>query len=69
MDVALVGTGQGTQITFDPAAEEAVCPKDWAAEFKMAELQEGEEMALISANGGRINHYGKRKIVFEAPVF
>ena len=26
-------------------------------------------MALISSNRGKINHYGKRKIVFEAAVF
>ena len=69
VDVVLVGSGQKTEITIDSAAEESVCPKDWAAEFKMADLQEGEEMTLISANGGKIDHYGKRKIVFEAPVF
>ena len=69
VDVVLVGSGRKTEITIDSAAEEPVCPKDWAQEFEMAELRQGEEMTLVSANGGKINHYGKRKVIFEAPVF
>ena len=69
VDVVLVGSGRKTEITIDSAAEEPVCPKDWAQEFEMAELRNGEEMPLVSANGEKINHYGKRKVIFEAPVF
>ena len=69
VDVALVGSGQKTEITIDSAAEESVCPEDWAKEFETTKLQVGEEMTLVSANGGTINHYGKRKVIFEASVF
>ena len=32
VDVALVGSGQTTEITIDSAAEEPVCPREWAKE-------------------------------------
>ena len=69
VDVALVGSGQKTEITIDSAAEESVCPEDWAKEFETTKLKMGEEMTLVSANGGTISHYGKRKVIFEASVF
>ena len=69
VDVVLVGSGRKTEIAIDSAVEEPVCSKDWSQEFEMAELLKGEEMTLVSANGGKINHYGKRKVIFEAPVF
>ena len=46
-----------------------MCPQEWAKEFDMIKVEEGEEMKLVSANGGKISHYGKRKVIFEAPVF
>ena len=69
VDVALVGSGQKAEITIDSAAEESVCPEGWAKEFETTKLKEGEEMTLVSANGGKINHYGRRKVNFEASVF
>ena len=69
VDVALVGSGQTTEITIDSAAEEPVCPREWAKEFDMIKVKEGEEMKLVSANSGKISHYGRRKVIFEAPVF
>ena len=69
VDVVLVGSGQTAEITIDSAAEEAVCPAEWANEFDMTRVKEGEEMSLVSANGGKIKHYGRRKVIFEAPVF
>ena len=69
VDVVLVGSGKKTEITIDSAAEEAVCPEEWASEFETTRLKKGEEMSLVSANGGKIKHFGKRKVIFEAPVF
>ena len=69
VDVALVGSGQKTEITIDSAAEESVCPEDWAKEFETTKLKMGEQMTLVSANGGTISHYGKRKVIFEASAF
>ena len=68
VDVVLVGSGKKTEITIDSAAEEAVCPAEWAAEFGTTQVKKGEEMSLVSANGGKIEHFGTRKVIFEAPV-
>ena len=54
VDVVLVGSGKKTEITIDSAAEEAVCPEEWASEFETTRLKKGEEMSLVSANGGKI---------------
>ena len=69
VDVVLVGSGKKTEITIDSAAEEAVRPEEWAAEFKTTQVKKGEEMSLVSANGGKIKHFGKRTVTFQAPVF
>ena len=69
VDVLLVGSGRTTKITIDSAAVEAACPAEWAAEFDMIKVKEGKEMSLVSANGGKIKHYGRRKVTFEAPAF
>ena len=69
VDVMLVGSGKKTEITIDSAAEEAVCPEEWASEFETTQVKKGEEMSLVSANGGKIKHFGKRTVIFEAPVF
>ena len=69
VDVALVGSGQKAEITIDSAAEESVCPEDWTKEFEMTKLKDGEAMTLVSANGGKINHYVRRKVLFDASVF
>ena len=69
VDVVLRGSGRKAEITIDSAAEESVCPAEWANEFEMTKVREGEEMSLVSANGGKIKHYGRRKVVFEASVF
>ena len=69
VDVVLVGSGKKTEITIDSAAEEAACPEEWASEFKTTRVKKGEEMSLVSANGGKIRHFGKRTAIFEASVF
>ena len=61
--------GSKAEITIDSAAEESVCPKDWAGIYGIHPVQQGSEMRLVNANGGEIKHYGKREVVFEASVF
>ena len=69
VDARLVGSGEAVEIYVDSAAEESVCPRDWAKEFGMTAVAKGKEMKLAGANGSRIGHYGKRMIKVEAPVF
>ena len=52
-------------VTVDSAADESVCPKDWANMFDLQKIEEGKELRLRSANGGKIAHYGQRDVVFE----
>ena len=54
------------EITVDSAAEESVCPHGWAEQFELVPVQHGCEIKLVTANGGKIRHYGKRNIVFQA---
>ena len=69
VDVVLVGSGRKTEIKIVSAAEVAVCPEEWVSEFETTRLKKGEEMSLVNANGGKIQHFGRRKVIFEAPVF
>ena len=56
--ICSVGDGRGkTKITVDSAAEESVCPKVWGEHFGTEEVKPGEEIRLVSANGGKITHY------------
>ena len=48
----------------DSAAEELVCPKDWAQEYETQPLV-GSGMKFVNANGGRINHYGSKKVTIK----
>ena len=54
-----------TEITIDSAAEESVCPEEWATSFGLKPVQRGKELRLVAANGGKIGHYGSRKIAFK----
>ena len=61
-----VGDGRGkTFITVDSAAEESVCPKAWGDHFGTEDVRPGEEMRLVNANGGKIAHYGSRRVAFK----
>ena len=53
----------------DSAAEESVCPRDWAEEFRVAAVEQGRELRLVNASGGRIPHYGNKVVNFKAAVF
>jgi hypothetical protein len=54
------------EITVDSAAEESVCPQGWAEQFGFVPVVPGCEIKLVTANGGKIQHYGKRNIIFQA---
>ncbi len=61
--------GKSEEITIDSAAEESVCPERWAVGCGIERVEKGKEMGLCGANGSKINHFGKRKVGFEAMVF
>lgn len=50
------------QLCVDSAAEESVCPKDWAEVYGL-EPGQGRKISLINATGGAIQHYGRRNVV------
>ena len=58
--------GDRREVTIDSAAEESVCPKEWEESSGTAGVEEGEKLKLINASGGRINHFGSRRVNFEA---
>ena len=58
--------GVATEITVDSAAEESVCPLHWAEQFGLNPVEKGREMKLVNASGGRISHWGSRKVVMHA---
>ena len=58
-----VGTAE---IVVDSAADESVCPWEWAKAFKVKEIPEEQRMRLRNASGGRIHHYGEKVINFTA---
>ena len=69
--VCLVTTEEGeqtdacsamTEITVDSAAEESVCPRGWAEHFGMQPVEPGKAMKLVNASGGRIAHWGSRRV-------
>ena len=61
-----MGDGRGkTFTTVDSAAEESVCPKAWGDHFGTEDVRPGEEMRLVNANGGKIAHYGSRRVAFK----
>ena len=58
--------GVATEITVDSAAEESVCPLHWAEQFGLDPVQPGRKMNFVNASGGRINHWGSRKVLMHA---
>ena len=56
--------GVKAEITVDSAADESVCPRAWADHFGTRPVEQGKELRLINASGGKINHYGSRKVAF-----
>ena len=58
--------GVRSEITVDSAAEESVCPHKWAEQFGTSPVVKGHELRLVNASGGKITHYGSRKVAFQA---
>ncbi len=54
------------RITVDSGAAESVSPVDWFEEFMLDPVKPGKPMRLINASGGKINHYGGRKVAMRA---
>ena len=55
-----VGKGE---IIVDSGAAESVCPWDWAQEFPTKEVPWDKKRKFVSANGGRMQHYGEKMVV------
>ena len=58
--------GEIREVTIDSAAEESVCPKDWEVECGLKRVADENKLRLVSANGGKIEHYGEREVKFKA---
>ena len=67
VDVNMVGTGQAAEIWVDSAAEESVCPRDFGMEFGMTKAETA--VMLVNASGGKIEHFGGRRIKAVASGF
>ena len=67
VDVNMVGTGQAAEIWVDSAAEESVCPQDFGAEFGLSQAE--TEIKLVNASGGKIDHFGGRRVKVVAAGF
>ena len=55
-----------TEVTVDSAAEESVCPVGWGKQFGLQPVPEDQQTTFVNASGGRITHYGSRKVVVAA---
>ena len=53
------------KIGIDSCAAETVCPQGWASEFKMETVKPGNALNLVNASGGKIGHYGERKVALQ----
>ena len=62
-DVEASICGVRAEITVDSAADESVCPRQWAAHFGTGPKE--RDLKLVNASGGPIAHYGSRKVAFQ----
>lgn len=58
--------GVSAEITVDSAAEESVCPATWAEQFGLDPVPKDRQIGLVNASGGKIQHYGSRRVVMTA---
>ena len=49
----------------DSGAAESVCPWDWASEFPIKEVAWNQKRNFRNASGGRMEHYGEKKVCCE----
>ena len=59
-DMAICGAM--AEITVDSAADESVCPQSWAEQFRMEAVEPGKQLKLVNASGGKIQHWGSRRV-------
>ena len=50
------------EIVVDSGAAESVCPWEWATEFPVKEVPWEQRRKFVNASGGRMGHYGERKV-------
>ena len=55
--------GARAEIIVDSAADESVCPQDWAWQFGTGPSR--KHLKLVNANGGSITHFGSRQVAFQ----
>ena len=53
------------EIVVDSGAAESVCPWDWASEFPIKEVAWNQKRNFRNASGGRMEHYGEKKVCCE----
>ena len=58
--------GVSAEVTVDSAAEESVCPAGWGEHFGTQPVPAEQQTTFVNASGGRIAHYGSRKVVLAA---
>ena len=56
------GPGGCGEIVIDSGAAESVCPWNWAEVFPTKEVEPGRERHFRNASGGRMAHYGEKKV-------
>ena len=52
------------EIVIDSAADESVCPWAWCEAFATKQVPEERKMKFRNASGGRMEHYGEKKVDF-----
>ena len=52
------------EIVIDSAADESVCPWAWCEAFATKQVPEERKMKFRNARGGRMEHYGEKKVDF-----
>ena len=55
-----------TEVTVDSAADESVCPAEWGEQFGLTPVTDEDQQPFVNASGGKINHYGSRRVVVRA---
>ena len=51
-------------MVIDSAADESVCPWDWMKSVQIKEVLGGKKMKFRNASGGKMDHYGEKRVDF-----
>ena len=52
------------EVVIDSAADESVCPWDWMKSVHVREVPAGRRMKFRNASGGKMYHYGEKRVDF-----